>query len=144
MFGEQQRQNEQSTNSGNDIPTAFKARCSVVRRNWEYTPTLAPRCPVRQFVQRGRVVCLLKDDGQISAHSARLPAPYRHPFGQLLSPVCSLLLYSITIGKAFADFRVPVESSTSLSSKAPSLASPEQHTIIFSYYTHYICRKASS
>ena len=40
LFGEQCAQNEQLTNGANSISTAFETLCSVVRRNWRYTPHL--------------------------------------------------------------------------------------------------------
>ena len=54
-----------------------------------------------------------------------LPSPYRHPFGQLPSPDKVCLPHADAIGKAFGEFGVPVEFSTSLYSRAPDLASPE-------------------
>ena len=51
-FGEQQRQNEQSTNSGINIDTAFETLCSVVRRKIKIPSDIcnsAEKCGRRDF-----------------------------------------------------------------------------------------------
>ena len=88
--------------------------------------TLAPRCPVRRSVPAARAVCPPRARVGTNRLTVReLPAPYRHPFGQLPSPDEFGISHADTIGKAFGEFGVPVEFSTSLNSRAPDLASPE-------------------
>ena len=88
--------------------------------------TLAPRCPVGRFVPAARVNSPPRDRvGKFRLMVRELPAPYCHPFGQLPSPDKAYLPHADTIGKAFGEFGVPVEFSTSLYSRAPDLASPE-------------------
>ena len=88
--------------------------------------TLARQCPVSLPLPAGRVVCLPKyRAGKFRLTVRELPAPYRHPFGQLPSPDKNCSPHADTIGKAFGGFGVPVESSTSLYSRAPDLVSPE-------------------
>ena len=87
--------------------------------------TLAPRCPVLLPVSAARVVRPPRARVGTNRLTAReLPAPYRHPNGQLPSPDKNCSPHADTIGKAFGEFGVPVEPSTSLYSRVPDLASP--------------------
>ena len=88
--------------------------------------TLAPRCSVRRCLVLARVVRPPREmAGKFRLTVRELPSPYRHPLGQLPSPDKVCLPHADTIGKAFGGFGVPVESSTSLYSRAPDLVSPE-------------------
>ena len=93
-FGEQQRQNEQSTNSKNDIPTAFGTPCSVVRRNLRYTLHLCAHlrynalCGV-VLLRLGLFVCRERGRTNIASQCESYRHPtvthsgsYRHPFAR--------------------------------------------------------------
>ena len=109
----------------------FRVTIQIVNSNREsnlfcHSLTLAPCCPVRRFRVAGRVVCPPWERVGTNRLTVReLPAPYRHPFGQLPSPDKNCSPHADAIGKAFGEFGVPVESSISLYSRAPDLASPE-------------------
>ena len=108
----------------------FKVTIQIVNSCGEssllcHSLTLAPRCPVSLPMPAARVVCLPRERAGTNRLTVReLSSPYRHPDGQLPSPVKTCLPHADTIGKAFGEFGVPVEPSTSLYSRVPDLASP--------------------
>ena len=140
LFGEQQQQNEQSTNSEINIGTWFIHFVRRVRRNLRYTSTFAPRYLVWRFLAVARVVV---HRGRGRANFGSQCKSYRHPTvthsGSYRHPFARRFFCKITIGKAFVrfsgdsrvlDFAVQQNTRLTVTRKTEVMTSVSKGTII--------------